>query len=134
MSGAPRHHQRRRNQKETLTNIREAIEGYLEAFPEEQGIKQDWFYNLLKNGYVKIPSPKYTVGRIMSRSNVLLTDKDRTLLLKVSSLLEEIIETLDILEDKDTMKSIKAAEEDIKAGRIRSYKDFLKELKKSGKI
>ena len=25
-----------RNRKETLSNIREAIEGYLEAFPEEQ--------------------------------------------------------------------------------------------------
>jgi len=65
----------------------------------------------------------------MPSSNDLLTEKGRTLLLKVSSLLEEIIETLDILEDKDTMKSIKQAEEDIKAGRVRSYKDFLKELK-----
>jgi len=32
------------------------------------------------------------------------------------------------------MKSIKRAEEDIKAGRVRNYKDFLKELKQSGKI
>jgi len=70
----------------------------------------------------------------MSKASVLLTNKDRTLLLRVSNLLEEIIETIDILEDKETMKSIKRAEEDIKAGRVRSYKDFLKELKQSGKI
>lgn len=70
----------------------------------------------------------------MARSRVLLTDDDRTLLSKVSSLLEEIIETLDILEDKDTMKSIKEAEEDVKTGRTRSYNSFIKELKQSGEI
>jgi len=70
----------------------------------------------------------------MSRSSVLLTDEDRALLLKVSSLLEEIIETLEILEDEDAMKSIKEAEEDVKAGRVRDYKEFLEELKKSGEI
>ena len=52
----------------------------------------------------------------MPGNSVLLTDEDRALLLKVSSLLEEIIETLDILENEDTMKSIKQAEEDVKAG------------------
>jgi hypothetical protein len=70
----------------------------------------------------------------MPGSKVLLTDEDRALLLKVSSLLEEIIETLDILEDEDTMKSIKNAEEDVRAGRVRSYSEFLKELKQSGEI
>ena len=70
----------------------------------------------------------------MSGSNVLLTDEDRTLLLKVSGLLEGIIETLEILEDEDTMKSIKEAEEDVKAGRVRGYNEFVKELRKSGEI
>jgi len=70
----------------------------------------------------------------MSRSSVLLTDEDRALLLKVSSLLEGIIETLDILEDEDAMKSIKEAEEDVKTGRVRGYDEFLKELKESGEI
>jgi len=68
------------------------------------------------------------------KSNVLLTDEDRALLLKVSSLLEEIIETLEILEDEEAMKSIREAEEDVKAGRVRGYRDFLKELKESGEI
>ena len=68
------------------------------------------------------------------KSNVLLTEEDRALLLKVSSLLEEIIETLEILEDEEAMKSIREAEEDVKAGRVRGYRDFLKELKESGEI
>lgn len=70
----------------------------------------------------------------MSRSRVLLTDEDRALLLKVNSLLEEVIETFDILEDEDAMKSIREAEEDVKAGKVRGYNEFIEELRKSGEI
>lgn len=70
----------------------------------------------------------------MSKSRVLLTDEDRALLFKVSSLLGEILETFDILEDEDAMKSIREAEEDVKAGRVRGYNEFIKELRKSGEI
>lgn len=70
----------------------------------------------------------------MSGSRALLTDEDRALLLKVSNLLEEIIETFEILEDEDAMKSIKEAEEDVKAGRIRGYDEFIEELRRSGEI
>ena len=66
--------------------------------------------------------------------STLLTDEDRALLLKVSNLLEEIIETLEILEDEDAMKAIEEAEEDVKASRLRDYNDFLKELKQSEEI
>ncbi|MCD6593622.1 hypothetical protein J7L00_06035 [Candidatus Bathyarchaeota archaeon] len=65
---------------------------------------------------------------------MLLTDEDRALLLKVSNLPEELIETLEVLEDEEIMKSIKEAEEDIEAGRVRDYDEFLKELKKAGEI
>ena len=70
----------------------------------------------------------------MSRGSVLLTDEDRALLLKINTLLEELIETLEILEDENTMKAIKEAEGDVKAGRVRSYNEFIKELKESGQI
>ncbi len=76
----------------------------------------------------------YTLGESVSRSSFLLTDDDRTLLLKVSNLLEEIIETFEILEDKNAIKSIKEAEEDVKARRVRSYDEFIKELRESGEI
>jgi D-mannonate dehydratase len=64
----------------------------------------------------------------------LLTDEDRILLKKVSSLLEEIIETLEIIEDKETMEAIKKAEDEAKAGKIRNYDEFIEELRKSGEI
>ena len=65
---------------------------------------------------------------------MLLTAEDRALLIKISNLLEELIETLEVLEDEETMKSIKKAEENVKAGRVRDYDEFLKELKKVGEI
>jgi len=69
----------------------------------------------------------------MSKS-VLLTDEDRALLLKVSGLLEELVETFSILEDKEAMICLKKAEADVKAGRVRDYDLFLKELKQTGEI
>ncbi|MEM1581954.1 MAG: hypothetical protein QXK89_05530 [Candidatus Bathyarchaeia archaeon] len=70
----------------------------------------------------------------MTAGRVLLSDEDRVLLLKVSSLLEELLETLDLLEDEGALKAIKEAEDDIKAGRVRGYNEFIEELKKSGEI
>ena len=54
--------------------------------------------------------------------------------MKVSSLLEGIVETLEILKDEDTTESVRRAEEDVKAGRVRDYDDFFEELKHSGEI
>ena len=65
---------------------------------------------------------------------VLLTDEDRALLVKVSSLLEEVVESISILEDEEAMSTIKQAEEDVKSGRVRDYSEFFQELKKSGEI
>ena len=70
----------------------------------------------------------------MSGSGVLLTEEDRALLLKVRDLLEEIIETFDILEDEEAVRSIREAEEDVKAGRVRDYNEFIEELRRSGEI
>ena len=49
-------------------------------------------------------------------------------------ILEEITETLDIVEDEETLKSISEAEEDVKAGKVRDYDEFKGELKRSGEI
>ena len=65
---------------------------------------------------------------------VLLTDEDRALLVKVSCLLEEVVETFSILKDKEAMSCLKRAEKDAKAGRVRDYNAFLKELKEAGEI
>jgi len=44
------------------------------------------------------------------------------------------LETVDVLKDEEAIKAIKEAEEDVKAGRVRSYKEFIEELKKAGDI
>lgn len=67
----------------------------------------------------------------MTEKNTLLTDDDRVLLMRMRDLLEEITETLDIVEDEEALNSIEKAEEDVKAGRLRSYNDFVGELKRS---
>lgn len=66
--------------------------------------------------------------------HVLLTNEDRALLTKVSSLLEEIVETINVLEDKETMKAIKQADKDVKTKKVRDYDEFLAELKQTGEI
>ena len=70
---------------------------------------------------------------MIEKSN-LLTDDDRILLLKMRDILEEITETLDIVEDEETLQSISEAEEDVKAGKVRDYNEFKGELKRSGEI
>jgi len=70
---------------------------------------------------------------VIEKSN-LLTDDDRILLLKMRDILEEITETLDIVEDEEALKPISEAEEDVKAGKIRDYDEFKGELKRSGEI
>jgi hypothetical protein len=65
---------------------------------------------------------------------VLITDEDRALLVKMNGLLEELVETFNILKDKEAIISLKEAEADVKARRVRDYDDFLKELKQTGEI
>ncbi|NLF83859.1 MAG: hypothetical protein GX568_07750 [Candidatus Gastranaerophilales bacterium] len=69
----------------------------------------------------------------MSES-VLLTDEDRALPIKSRGLLEEAVKTMSILEDKKTMTNLKQADQDIKAGRVRDYAEFLKEPKDTDQI
>ena len=63
-----------------------------------------------------------------------MTDEDRVLLMRVYELLEEVVESLEILEDGDLLRSIGEAEEDVRAGRLRDYDDFIEELRESGEI
>ncbi len=45
------------------------------------------------------------------------------------TLLEEILETLDISNDPRTSKALKEGLRDLKAGRVRPYREFAKELR-----
>ncbi|HDN82911.1 MAG TPA: hypothetical protein ENG50_00955 [Candidatus Altiarchaeales archaeon] len=49
-------------------------------------------------------------------------------LVQTRDLLEEILETLDIMADEELMKKISTAEKDAKAGKTRDFDDFLEEI------
>ena len=70
----------------------------------------------------------------MSEGGFLLTDEDRVLLMRVYELLEEVVESLEIMEDKELLRSIREAEEDTRAGRLRDYDEFIEELRGAGEI
>ena len=70
----------------------------------------------------------------MAVKGVLLTDEDRELLRRVNELLEELLETLEVMADEELMKAIKEAEEDVKAGRIRDYEELVNGLREAGEM
>ncbi|RJS87805.1 hypothetical protein CW704_01700 [Candidatus Bathyarchaeota archaeon] len=47
---------------------------------------------------------------------------------KIRLLLEELMETLEVLGDEELMESVKASEEDIREGRLIDFERLLKEL------
>ena len=66
---------------------------------------------------------------------MVLTDEDRRNLKtlaeevpKLRLLVEELIETLEILSDETLMESIKVSEKDIQEDRLLGFKELLKEL------
>jgi glutaredoxin-related protein len=50
------------------------------------------------------------------------------LLRQTRNLLEEVLETLDILADEEMMNAIRESEDEIKRGATRDFKVFVKEL------
>ena len=53
---------------------------------------------------------------------------DLELLFQTRNLLDEVLETLDIMADEDLMKAIRESEDEIERGETRDLKDFVKEL------
>ncbi|WP_086975858.1 hypothetical protein [Archaeoglobus fulgidus] len=49
-------------------------------------------------------------------------------LVQTRNLLEEILETLDIMADKELMEAIFKSENEIRQGKTRNFKEILKEL------
>ncbi|HEX9913804.1 MAG TPA: hypothetical protein VGB32_02705 [Candidatus Bathyarchaeia archaeon] len=64
----------------------------------------------------------------------LISEEDRQLLRRVSDLLEEVMETLEITQNQETMREIEEARQDAREGRVRDYSELREELRKTGKI
>ncbi len=58
----------------------------------------------------------------------LLSKKEVELLEKTSQLLGEVLETLDIMSDKQVMKEIEESRKEVKAGKTRPFKSLLEEV------
>ena len=63
------------------------------------------------------------------------TEEDRKYLRKLAEevpklriIMEELLETIDVLGDEELLRSIRASERDIREGRLLSFKGLLKEL------
>ena len=63
-----------------------------------------------------------------------LNTEDKKLLLETKRVMEEVLETQDILADKELMKSIKRSKKDLKAGRITDWEQLKRELKSKNKL
>ena len=64
----------------------------------------------------------------------LLTQQDRQLLLETRNILEELLETEEILRDKVLMRSIRQSRRDLKAGRVYTVAQLKQKLRKQGKL
>jgi hypothetical protein len=64
----------------------------------------------------------------------LLSQQDRRLLLETRHLLEELLETEEVLRDKRLMKSIKESQRDLRSGRIYAFEELRRRLGKEGKL
>ena len=61
----------------------------------------------------------------------ILKKKELKLLLDTRNILEEILETLEIAGDARTVKALQEGLRDMKAGRVRSYREFTRQLRGS---
>jgi len=61
-------------------------------------------------------------------SETLLNRKEIRLLEKTSQMLEEVLETLDVMADKKAMKEIAKSRKEAKAGKTRSFRSLQEEL------
>jgi hypothetical protein len=72
---------------------------------------------------------------VLVEMNSLILDREQLeLLIRTKNLLEELIETLDIMADREMMEAVRRGEEDLKTGRTRNYEEFIKELKEANEI
>ena len=66
--------------------------------------------------------------RLTMEKKVLLEKEVVHTLVQTRNLLEEFLETLDIMADEEMMGKISIAKEDVKEGRTRDFGEFLREL------
>ena len=58
----------------------------------------------------------------------LLTVEERELLTRAANLMEELLETIEITQDKELMRDLKAALKEVEEGKTRPLEELIREL------
>ena len=64
----------------------------------------------------------------------LLSEQERKLLVETRDILDELLQTEEVLRDKALMKSIKDSRGDVKAGRLYTIEQLKKQLRGEGRL
>lgn len=72
--------------------------------------------------------------RLVLLAKSLLTQQDRRLLLETRNVLEDLLETEEVLRDKVLMGSIKRSRRDVKAGRVYTVAQLKRKLREQRKL
>lgn len=62
--------------------------------------------------------------RLSMRGNIMIPQKAFRSIVKLNEEFDSIIETIEIMNDKELMKGIERSERDLKAGRVREIKNI----------
>lgn len=64
----------------------------------------------------------------------MLSEQEKKLLFETRDLLDGLLETEQVLQDKALLRSIRASQRDAKAGRVYTIERLKKQLRKEGKL
>ena len=64
----------------------------------------------------------------------LLSAQEKKLLLETRDILDELLETEQVLEDETLMKSIRTSQRDLQVGKVYTIERLKKQLRKEGKL
>jgi hypothetical protein len=65
---------------------------------------------------------------------IILTAEEKELLTRAANLMEELLETIEITEDKQVAKELKAALKEVDQGKTRPIEELIKELGLEGVV
>ena|SRR2546425_5074241 len=86
---------------------------------------------------IKLQESKALICRVyvlIPELATILRKQDVELLVHTRELLDEILETLEVSSDPRTSKALKEGLKDMKNGKVRPYRDFVRELRSSHEL
>ena len=58
----------------------------------------------------------------------LLTDEERKLLIRAVNLMDELLETLEVMQDEELVKDLRAALREVEEGKTKPFNELVREL------